>query len=62
MHDRAVRNTKFNFTLKTDDDCFVDVEAIVRVRTVIITFIIGAVFTSVSKIFVFGSSLLPYAL
>ena len=25
-------NTQFNFTLKTDDDCFVDVEAITRVR------------------------------
>lgn len=25
-------NTQFNFTLKTDDDCFVDVEAIIRVR------------------------------
>lgn len=24
----AVRNTRFNFTLKTDDDCFVNVEAI----------------------------------
>lgn len=26
----TVRNTQFNFTLKTDDDCFVDVEAIIR--------------------------------
>ncbi|XP_020613376.1 UDP-GalNAc:beta-1,3-N-acetylgalactosaminyltransferase 2-like [Orbicella faveolata] len=28
----TVKNTQFNFTLKTDDDCFVDVEAIIKVR------------------------------
>ena len=36
---RTVMNTQFNFTLKTDDDCFVDVEAIIKVKVLNFKFI-----------------------